>query len=214
MDTGKGSFRGTSAIRPRRDFGPPRVLLADGQKYVRELLKFFLARTSPGCRVVGEAAGGEHLMRLVERTKPDLVIFNTSFPDLSFEEIIRGVRRTCPHSRLLAFGGFSEEHLGRENSLNDLSVALHSVFGGQLHPDQKPGLESSKKNHLAELTPREEHVLQLIAQGWATKEIADLMGSTVKSIARARERVMFKLDLHDAVKLTHYAIRQGLVTLQ
>jgi DNA-binding NarL/FixJ family response regulator len=203
-----------------------RVFLADRQTCVRELLKLFLGESRHGCRVVGEAAHGAQLLRLVEETDPELIIFDLAFPDLSFQEIIRGIRQTCPHARLLAFSCFVDERLAaeslalgvhgvvdKESSLEVLCAALEAVRDGGVYFDRRvPSL--CKKNHLAELTARETHVLRLIAEGRATKEIADLMDSTVKSVARARERVMAKLDLHDAVKLTHYAIRRGLVSLQ
>lgn len=222
---GRSSFRSPSVNMLKRD--SLRVFLADRHTCVRELLKLFLAQSGRDYLVVGEAARGRQLLQIVEKANPDLVIFDFAFPDLTFEEIIRGIRRSCPHARLLAFSCFVDERItdesialgvhgiiGKDSSLEFLSAALEAVCEGGFYFDRQNAPALCKRNISADLTAREKHVLRLIAEGRATKEIADLMASTVKSVSRARERVMTKLDLHDAVKLTHYAIRRGLVPLQ
>ncbi len=150
-----------------------------------------------------------------------------SIRDLAPRELIIRLRKLESETRILVYSRWLHPDLSRsliaagvhgiifkEDSLDSLCQAIQSVMGGGFHFSpaiELPLLEDKKGT--PSLTEREQQALCLIAEGFSTKEMADVLGISVKTAEKYRERMMSKLNLHDAVRLTHYAIRNGLVAL-
>lgn len=159
--------------------------------------------------------------------EPDLIILSPMLADLSGAELIASVRDQFPkvrtilftaaiHPQILAEMMASHVHgiVAAQSPLSALLTAVEVVGSGGCYFD---GVVESvlhgRKTTSDRLTPRERTVLRLVAEGRSTKEIADLLTLSVKTIEKFRERLMAKLEIHDVVRLTRYALRTGICTL-
>ena len=175
--------------------------------------------------MIGESSSAAETLTRCEETQPDLIVVDLFFTDMPAAALIAELLPVCPRARILAYSRWMERDVvtrmvtagihgivAKESSLENLCLALKAVINGGYYFDSRlNGFFQQSRN---ELTDREMQVLCLIARGLITKEIADQLGISVKTADKYRERIMAKLHLHDAVKLTHYAIRNGLVCLQ
>jgi two-component system response regulator NreC len=213
-----------------------RVVLADDHRMMREGIRAMLERRSD-IQVVGEAADGREAVRLASQLCPDVVVMDVSMPLLNGIEATRHIRRDCPDVRvliltvhesqeyvaqLLAAGasGYIIKKAGGDELLN----AIHAVARGEafLHPavakvvveDYVQRLQVGQGVGAGDvLSDREREVLQLIAEGYTNREIADLLHVSVKTVQNHRSKIMSKLDLHDRGELIKYAIQQGIIHL-
>ncbi|MFQ5883091.1 MAG: response regulator [Candidatus Methylomirabilales bacterium] len=206
-----------------------RVLLADDHAIVREGLRALLARERD-IQVVAEAGDGREAVRLAQETRPDVAALDLSMPLLNGLEAARQMagRERGPRTILLtmhAEGRYVLEALRagvrgyilKKQAAADLVRAIREVAAGSVY--LSPGISAtvaeavrSPTQPAAEpLTPREREVLQLVAEGKTTKEIAVILGVSVKTADAHRTSLMQKLDIHDVAGLTRYAIRQGLI---
>ncbi|HWL54842.1 MAG TPA: response regulator transcription factor [Chthoniobacteraceae bacterium] len=213
------------------DFSPgqaqPSILLVDGHLSTSNLLAHFLTRHPCGYRVVGQCRAGEEALRACREKTPELVIMDGSSGDPAPRDLVLRLRRLESAPRILLFARWSYPDFCRslvaagvhgivfkEDPLDRLVQAIGSVLGGGFYfsPAMEMPLFQENRDHPS-LTDREEQALCLIAKGFSTKEMADRLGIAVKTAEKYRERMMNKLQLHDAVRLTHFAIRNGLVSL-
>ena len=207
--------------------GACRVVLVDDHLMLRDLLKAELGRRFAGeFTVIGEAATGVEAIRVCRETTPDLLVQDLLIPgEISGLETLGCVTRADPRLKVLIFSGCVQRPLiaqalthrvagfvRKAQSLQTLLDAMAAVREGRTYfePDltQLALLERSRS-----LTAREREVAQLVASGRSTKEAAKALGVSVKTIDKHRSRMMQKLDVHDAVAVTHYALAAGLVSV-
>ena len=207
---------------------PVRVVLADDHQIVRQGVRALLERQ--GFEVVGEAEDGNEAVRLATRFKPDVAVLDIAMPSLNGIDAAREIRRVSPDTRTILLTMFSEDHrlvealragvsgyLLKTRAVEDLERAIHEVCRGGVYLSR--GLSQDvveaylNRTPLAtvELSPRERQVLQLVAEGKTTKEVASLLGVSVKTAESHRTRIMSKLDIHETAGLVRYAIRNGII---
>lgn len=214
--------------------GKIRLLLVDDHAVVRSGLRMLL-QAQPDMLIVGEADTGVTAVIKARETQPHVVVMDISMPDMSGIEATRHIKRACPSTAILALTMHEDDayffemlHAGASGYVpkraapDDLVSAIRTVHQGDvfLYPSLaktlvqdylhkartagEPGIEER-------LTPREQEVLTLIAEGLHNREIADALTISVKTVSRHRENIMRKLNLHDRVELVKYAIEKGLI---
>lgn len=205
-----------------------RILIADDHSLVREGFRSLLERQ--GFTVVGEAEDGREATRLAQELRPDVAILDLTMPLLNGLDATREIARISPRTKTILLTVHTEDqyvlqglHAGirgyvlKSQATADLVQAIHEVMRGARY--LSPGIsEAVVQAYMAKtdfpsdpLTSREREVLQLIAEGNTTKEIAALLGVSVKTIESHRSRLMDKLDIRQTAGLVRYAIRRGLV---
>jgi len=205
-----------------------RVLLADDHQVVRQGLKALLERDR--LEVVGEGSDGWQAIELTKSKRPDVVVLDLSMPRLNGLDAAREILRLSPSPGVILLTMHGEEHLvvaalragirgyvTKTQAAESLSQAIMEVARGGVY--LTPGIAgvvvgaylNGSRPERDPLAPRERQVLQLVAEGKTTKEIATLLTLTVKSAESYRSRVMEKLDIHDTAGLVRYAIRHGLI---
>src|SRR5262245_13532109 len=204
------------------------VLLADDHQIVRQGLKVLLERE--GFDVVGEASDGREAVRLAARLRPDVAVVDFVMPLLNGLDAGVQIQRESPSTRAIlltmytedqyvleAFRGGLRGYVIKTQAAGDLVQAIREVLRNSLYVS--PGISRTlveaylSKTDLPPdpLTPREREVLQLVAEGQTTKEIATVLGLSVKTAETHRTKIMRKLEIHETAGLVRYAIRHGLV---
>jgi DNA-binding NarL/FixJ family response regulator len=207
---------------------PLRVLLADDHDVVRQGFRALLERE--GVEVVGEAANGREAIRLAEELEPDVAVLDLSMPGLNGLDAARTMLQSRPKLGVVLLTMHTEEqhvvaalragvrgYVVKTQAADALTHAIRQVAEGFTY--LSPSVTQVVVNaYLAgreappnPLTPRECEVLQLVAEGRTTKEIATLLDLTVKTAESYRARIMEKLDIHDTAGLVRYAIRRGVI---
>ncbi|HKY33163.1 MAG TPA: response regulator transcription factor [Candidatus Polarisedimenticolia bacterium] len=207
---------------------PLRILLADDHVIVRQGFKLLLEQS--GFSVVGEAADGREAVRLAAESRPDVALIDLAMPMLNGLDTCREISKVSPGTRTILLTMYSEEqyilealragvtgYLLKAKASNDLEQAIREVSRGAVY--LSPGISrnvvqaylNSGEPMTDPLSPREREVLQLVAEGKTTKEIASLLGISVKTVESHRTRIMAKLNIHETAGLVRYAIRQGLI---
>jgi DNA-binding NarL/FixJ family response regulator len=204
-----------------------RILLADDHAMVRQGLKAFLERD--GFEVV-EASDGHEAIRLTRERHPDVAVLDLAMPLLNGLDAAREIRQVSPSTKTILLTMHGEDqyvlealragvrgYVLKTQAGIDLVKAVHEVQRNAVY--LSPGVSRAVvEAYLAKtdvapdpLTPRERQVLQLIAEGKTTKEVAGLLGISVKTAESHRSRIMEKLDIHETATLVRYAIRRGLI---
>jgi two-component system response regulator NreC len=206
---------------------PTRVLLAEDHMIVREGLRALLSRCSD-LVVVGEADDGEACVRACESSRPDLVVMDLSMPRLDGVSATRAVTALGVKVLVLSMHGGDEYvrpvvragargYLLKGNGLSQLIDAIRAIAAGRTYFGEgvkDPGvLAPVPKDEDPGLTPREREVLQWVAWGHSSVEIADRLGVSPKTVETHRARLMVKLSAPNSAALVRYAIRLGLVPL-
>jgi two-component system response regulator NreC len=206
----------------------PRILLADDHVIVRQGFRALLERE--GHDVVAEAADGQEAVRLACELGPDVAILDFAMPLLNGLDAAKEIRRRSPGTRMILLTVHTEDHYVLE-ALNagvhgyvvktqaaaDLVQAIREIRGNAIYlsPTISRAVVEAYFNKAAPpgdvLSSRERQVLQLVAEGKTTKEIAALLGISAKTADSHRSRIMRKLDIHDTVGLVRFAIRRGLI---
>jgi len=213
-----------------------RILLADDHKIVRDGLRSLLEKQQ-GMKVVAEAENGRKALELASRTQPDVVIMDVSMPDLNGIEATRHMLVALPGVRVIALSMHSDRRLVagmlqagasgfllKDCAFDELARAIHAVMSNQpyLSPriagtviqDYVRRMTTSESPTADVLTAREREVLQLLAEGWSTKQIASRLHVSVKTVETHRRQIMEKLGRRSIAELTKYAIREGLTSLE
>jgi two-component system, NarL family, response regulator NreC len=204
------------------------VLLADDHVLVRQGLKSLLDREK--IQVIAEASDGQEVIRLAEAHHPDVAVMDISMPTLNGIDAARELARSCPKTRVILLTQHEEEqylhealesgvrgYVLKSQVVNDLVHAIRQVSRGGFY--LSPGVSqavveayrSRSERPSDPLSIRERQVLQLIAEGKSTKDVASLLGISVKTAESHRSRLMKKLDIHETASLVRYAVRRGLI---
>jgi DNA-binding NarL/FixJ family response regulator len=210
-----------------------RVLFADDHTLVRAGLRK-LVESMAGMEVVGEADDGLALIALAERLQPNLILMDIAMPGLNGLEATLRVQKVSPETKVLILSMHQNEEYVRQALRHgasgymlkdaapmELELALKAVLRGEtyLSPAVSKGVVSDYVQRLrgdepqgTQLTPRQREVLQLVAEGHSTKEIARRLDLSVKTVDTHRSQLMKQLDIHEVAGLVRYAMRMGLIS--
>lgn len=216
--------------------GMIRVLLADDHHIVREGLRALIEKQSD-MEVVAEAENGRQALRLALELKPDVIVMDITMPDLNGIEVTRRIADEAPQVRVIALSMHSDRnfvngmlraggsgYLLKDCASEELIESIRAVKSGRIY--LSPAVTPMRVSEFVQLTRdvvltansalsvREREVLQKIAEGRSTRETADLLCISVKTVETHRKNIMEKLDLHTVPDLTKYAIRNGLISAE
>jgi len=216
---------------------PIRVLIADDHAIVREGIRALLT-LSDDIEVVGEAADGREAIAAARKLGPDVILMDIAMPGLGGLEATLEILREDPHAKILVLSQYDDREYVRrflkagvsgyvlkKAAGSDLTAAIRAAARGGLvldpqvareaMRDQVEGTpESEGTDPYETLTDREKQVLKLVAEGHSNKEVAELLGVSVKTAMSHRERVMQKLDLHSRTDLIRFALKKGVIRVE
>ena len=203
---------------------------------VREGLQSLVEKEND-LEVVGMADNGRQALLLARRLKPDVVIMDIAMPELNGIDATRQIVAEVPGVKVIALSMHSEKqfvegmlragvvgYLLKESAFEELIKAIRIVCAGKkyLSPDVTDivlrdylsPVNEKGSEQAPDLTLREREVLQLLAEGRATKEIAERLNISIKTVESHRKNIMTKLNLHTVAELTKYAVRHGLTSIE
>jgi DNA-binding NarL/FixJ family response regulator len=212
-----------------------RIVLADDHRIMREGLRSLVADL-PDMEVIGEAADGRTAVELARTLAPDVIIMDIGMPDLNGIEATRQIVAQVPTVKVIALSMHSDSrfvsgmlkagasgYLLKDCAFEELARAIQTVAANRVYlspgiaglvvKDYVGRLPAATLPATAALTGREREVLQLVAEGWSTKDIATHLHLSVKTVETHRQQIMNRLGLHSVAKLTKYAIGEGLTSL-
>lgn len=213
-----------------------RIVLADDHTMFLSGLRTLLEK-EPDLEVVAKVKDGREAIRVVHEKRPDLVVMDVSMPGMNGIEATRQITAKLPRVKVLCLSMHSEEqfvtavleggasgYLLKECAFDELLTAIRTVMANQIFlsptitttvvQNYRAQRGATQPSPVSLLTDREREVLQLIAEGHSTKDIAARLHLSVKTIDTHRHRIMDKLSIHSVAGLTKYAIRRGLTTAQ
>ena len=212
-----------------------KILLAEDHAIVREGLRA-LMKLEPDFNVIGEAENGRQAVELALQLQPHVVVMDIAMPLLNGLEATRQILRAAPMIKVLILSAHGDDayvekvmalgaagYLVKQTAANVLPAAIREVHLGR--PFYSPSISKRRFHHERKarsqgeilnagagvLTSREMEVLQLVAEGKANKETADLLKISVKTVEKHRQKLMQKLNIHDTASLTRYAISAGVI---
>jgi two-component system NarL family response regulator len=212
-----------------------RILLADDHQIMRDGLRAILA-AEPGFQIVGEAENGRDATAIARTLVPDVVIMDIGMPDLNGVEATRQIKADNPVVKVIALSMYADRgyvlgileagasgYVLKTGAYDELQRAVKAVIQGKtyLSPDvtqmvvdaQVRGPSQDDASPQTRLGPREREIVQLLAEGHTSPEIARRMHISTRTVETHRRNIMKKLDLHSVAELTKYAIREGLTSL-
>jgi DNA-binding NarL/FixJ family response regulator len=213
---------------------PVRTVIADDHALVRAGIRALVEKIS-GVTVVAEAGKGSEAMKLIGELEPDLVLLDITMPDGSGFEVLHHVTKTRPETRVIvltvheageyAIRALREGAAGflpKSAASTELEQAIQTVMKGEVYispeTSRKTLLEYgkgvTKRDLLETLSPRQREVLRLIAEGRTTKQIAQMLEISVKTVETHRAQLMERLGIHDVAGLVRYAIIVGLIEVE
>ena len=211
---------------------PVRVLLADDHALVRAGIRALLQGLE-GVTVVAETGNGAEVLELARTHRPDVVLLDISMPGLSGLDVSAQLEQELPEVRVVVLSMHANEeyvlqalrsgavgYMLKDSATAELELALKAVMQGETYlspPISKQVVEGyvqrvGAEQPAADLTPRQRQVLQLIAEGHSTKEIAFRLELSVKTVETHRAQLMERLQIRDIAGLVKYAIRSGLAS--
>ena len=211
------------------------VLLSDDHTVVRKGLRLLL-EAEADIQVVGEAANGQQSVRETKRLKPDVVLQDLAMPLLNGLEAARQIVKEVPSTKVLILSAYSDDayieraveagaagYLMKETAGEDFLRAIREIASGNAFfsppvarrllkqwQDKFPN-GSPVKTKTTKLTSRQTEILQLIAEGYVTKQIAGLLSLSIKTVEKHRQDLMNTLNIHNIASLTRYAVSSGVV---
>lgn len=206
----------------------PTCVIADDHRMFRQAIRSLLEEE--GFEVVGEAGDGHEAVKLVRRLSPQLALLDYGMPLLNGSAAAEEIQKRSPETQVVLLTMYDDEtfaleavkcgvrgYVLKQQAAQELSGALRHVLSGSIY--LSPGISESvvealvsKKEQPGDLlTAREKQVLQLIAEGNTTKDIAALLHLSVKTAESHRSNIMNRLDVHNVASLVRYAIRRGMI---
>jgi DNA-binding NarL/FixJ family response regulator len=214
-------------MTPRR-----RILLVDDHALVRAGIRALL-KSLPGVEICGETGDGLEALARVRCDPPDVVLLDITLPGLNGLEVAAGIARLDVPTRVLmlsmhaspeyaarALTAGAVGYLNKDSAFDELAAALDAICSGRrylcraLDADRVQQLEENSGDDpsgMTQLTPRQRQILQLIAESYGTRQIAERLFISVKTVETHRGQIMERLDIHDVPGLVRFAIRQGLL---
>ncbi len=208
-----------------------KILLADDHQIMRDGLRAILAQS--GFVVIGEASTGREAIAQAHALRPDLIIMDISMPDLNGIDATRRLASELPSIKVIGVSGHADSRYSsamleagasgfvlKQAASKDLIAAVPIVMSGMtfVSPAVGQAIDSTRgargSSNGKSLSPREREVLQLIAEGKASKEIASSLDIALPTVETHRRQLMDKLSLRTIAELTKYAIREGLTSLE
>ncbi|MDP1524952.1 MAG: response regulator transcription factor [Rhodocyclaceae bacterium] len=207
-----------------------RILLADDHQMFRDALRSLLEK-SPHIKVVGETGDGLEVVKLAQATTPDIICMDIGMPGMNGIEATRRLSTLCPETKIIAVSAFAEQryamdmfdagataYVTKSGAGEELLRAIEAVQNGQKYVCPRiasliAGTWSSQRD--IKLSPplqlgaRERQVLQLVAEGHTSQQIATQLFIAHSTVEVHRRNIMRKLDLHNVAELTRYAINHG-----
>jgi DNA-binding NarL/FixJ family response regulator len=233
-----GTTSGKRAVAPRSNGKKTTVVVCDDHTLFREGLRLLL-ETAGDIEVVGEAANGHRALGEAKRLKPDVVLMDFAMPLLNGVEAARLIAREAPAVKVIMLSSYSEEqyvqhaiaagasgYVMKETASNDIFQAIRETSKGNAYfspaiafrlarqrRDCEPGSKTQAASRTAApaLSSRQTEVLQLIAEGYSSKQIGSLLTLSIKTVEKHRQVLMRKLDIHEIATLTRYAVSSGIV---
>jgi DNA-binding NarL/FixJ family response regulator len=211
-----------------------KVLLADDHQVLRESLAYILEQ-DPEIQVVGQANSGREVLQLCPRHKPDIVVMDINMPELNGVEATRQILIDQPQIQVIilsmsaskehiyqAFQAGARGYLIKETSVLEVIGAIKAVIQGKRYISSQmtdtvideyflKRKRDDPQSLLDNLSSRERQILQLVAEGRSSKEIANMLSLSVSSVSTYRSRLMKKLGLHDLTGLIKFAVEHGLI---
>lgn len=211
-----------------------RVLIADDHALVREGIRSLLALAAD-IEIVGEAADGREAVARVRQFMPEIVLMDLAMPVMGGLEATRRIRKECPGTKVLALTQYDDSEyvlpiieagargfVTKMSSSSELAAAIQAVHQGEsyLSPsaaaalvDECQSTVKADKDAYSLLTDREKEVLKLLVEGCSTREIADALVVSPKTVEWYKARLMNKLGIHNRTELIKFAIRKAIITL-
>jgi two-component system, NarL family, response regulator NreC len=207
-----------------------RIVLADDHSMFRQGLKAYLERE--GFDIVGEAANGFEAIQLVNNLHPEMAVLDIGMPLQNGLRAAMEIQKSSPKTQTILLTMYEEDayvlealqagirgYVLKAQAAEDLVTAIREVEKGSIY--LSPGISqvvvsaflAKTEVPIDPLTPREHQVIQLVAEGKTTKEIASLLGISIKTAESHRGHIMEKLEIHDTAGLVRYAIRRGLTRI-
>lgn len=209
-----------------------RVLLADDHGLVRAGIRSLLERIGT-VEVIGETGDGRQVLRMVKELLPDLVLLDIAMPSLNGLEAAARITKEFPDTAIIMLSMHANEeyvlqalragasgYLVKDAATAELEIAMRSVTNGKtyLSPsisktlvDEYLGNSEKARSPLERLTARQREILQLVTEGHTTRQIAELLNVSVKTVETHRAQLMDRLEIRDIPGLVRYAIRTGLI---
>ena len=212
-----------------------RIIIADDHQIVRQGLKLLLEKESD-MEVVGEAEDGRSTVTLARDLTPDIVLMDVKMPEMNGIEASHLILSELPDVNVIALSMYSDRrfvidmlkagahgYLLKDCAFEELAQAIRLVMAKKTY--LSPGIAEivvkdyvtldsrDSQSVFSALTPREREVLQMIAEGKRTSQIANLLHISIKTVDTHRQQIMSKLKTRSVAELTKYAIREGLITL-
>ena len=213
---------------------PIRVVIADDHALVRAGIRALVEKIE-GVVVVGEAGKGSEALELVREFRPDLMLLDITMPDGGGFDVLDQVTKKYPEIKIIvltvheageyAIRALREGAAGflpKSAASTELEQAIQTVIRGEVYISDETsrktlleyGKGTTKRDLLATLSPRQREVLRLIAEGKTTKQIAQLLEISVKTVETHRAQLMERLGIHDVAGLVRYAIIVGLIEVE
>lgn len=216
-----------------------RILIIDDHPLFREGLKRIIENT-PKYEVVGEEGTGRQGLEMAKKLKPDIALVDVSLPDQSGIELIRNILKFSSETRILivsmhskvdyivrAFQNGASGYLVKESAADMLLQGMDHVLKGDYFMDTKVSQKVVRKlvgipkqntivgaDSYDTLTPREQEIMVLLADGMSTNQIADKLFISPKTAENHRSSIMRKLDIHSTIELVRYAAKIGLIDME
>ncbi|HET9930746.1 MAG TPA: response regulator transcription factor [Polyangiaceae bacterium] len=209
-----------------------KILLADDHAIMREGLRVILERM-PSVEVVGETDNGRDAVRMARELRPDILLMDISMPGLNGVDATRLITGTLPNTRVIGLSMHADRryvlsmltsgasgYLLKRAASSELALAIEAVAAG--HKYVSPAIadaviealpKAATQSAGPDISPREREVLQLLAEGRTSKEIAAILDVAVTTVETHRRQLMERLHIHSVAELTKYAVREGLTSL-
>jgi two-component system, NarL family, response regulator NreC len=219
-----------------KDAAPYRVVLADDHVLIRHGIKNIIARDSD-LQVVGEVCNGEELLELLKEETVELIILDISMPKIGGMEAVAMIKGKYPWIKVLmltmhknkqyfyhAMSAGADGYLVKDDSDEELLVAINKIRTGKNYispylaedfaDDVINSYRSDKRNLFQELTRREKQILQFVVDGYTSRQVADQLGLSPRTVDHHRSNLLKKFQMNNSVDLVNFAVKNGFVTPQ